>query len=113
MLIDQEREAPALIYEDGMYYMVTSGCTGWAYNSALYARSEFLLGKWKLIDNPCEGERYRETYGGQCTYMFRVKEQIYIMFDHWIPDNLQNFRLFDIAGYDSGWESDDSVEGRI
>ena len=90
VLIDQEREAPALIYEDGMYYMVTSGCTGWAYNSALYARSEFLLGKWKLIDNPCEGERYRETYGGQCTYMFRVKEQIYIMFDHWIPDNLQN-----------------------
>ena len=29
VLIDQEREAPAVCYHDGMYYMVTSGCTGW------------------------------------------------------------------------------------
>lgn len=89
VMIDQEREAPAIILEQDMYYMVTSGCTGWNYNSALYAASPYLLGKWKLIDNPCEGEGYRETFKGQSTYLFRAGEQIYLMLDHWKPDNLQ------------------------
>ena len=44
VLIDQEREAPALFYRDGMYYMVSSGCTGWLPNQALFARCEHLLG---------------------------------------------------------------------
>lgn len=89
VLIDQEREAPALIYEQGMYYMVTSGCTGWAYNSALYATCPYLLGQWKLIDNPCEGEGYRDTFCGQSTYMFRANGKIYLMLDHWKPNNLR------------------------
>ncbi len=89
VMIDQEREAPAIIKEQDMYYMVTSGCTGWNYNSALYATSPYLLGKWKLIDNPCEGDGYRETFKGQSTYLFRVGEQIYLMLDHWKPRNLQ------------------------
>lgn len=88
-LVEQEREAPALIYEQGMYYMVTSGCTGWNYNSALYAVSPYLHGQWKLIDNPCEGEGYRDTFRGQSTWLFRVNGQIYLMLDHWKPENLQ------------------------
>ena len=89
VLIDQEREAAALFYKDGMYYMITSGCTGWAYNSALYAECPFLLGKWKLIDNPCEGEGYRDTFKGQSTYIFEKDGKHYLMLDHWIPENLQ------------------------
>ena len=90
VLIDQEREAPAVCYRNGLYYMVTSGCTGWDYNSALFATSPHLLGKWKLIDNPCEGPRYRETFTGQSTYIFRVKDQDYMMLDHWKPYDLQH-----------------------
>lgn len=89
ILIDQDREAPAVIYDKGVYYMITSGCTGWRYNSALYATSDFLLGKWKLIDNPCEGEGYRETFKGQSTFLFRADNQIYLMLDHWVPNDLQ------------------------
>lgn len=89
VLVDQEREAPAVIYENGQYYMVTSGCTGWSYNSALYATSEYLLGKWKLIDNPCEGGGYRDTFCGQSTYLFRADGKIYLLLDHWKPHNLQ------------------------
>ena len=73
-----------------MYYMVTSGCTGWNYNSALFARSPQLLGKWKLIDNPCEGPGYRDTYQGQSTYIFTVNDKDYIMFDHWKPQDLKS-----------------------
>lgn len=90
VLVDQEREAPTLFAANSMYYMITSGCTGWEYNSALYAESPFLLGKWKLIDNPCEGEGYRDTFKGQSTYVFEADGQYYLMLDHWIPDNLQN-----------------------
>lgn len=86
---DQTREAPAVVYHNGMYYMVTSGCTGWLPNSALFSRCEHLLGQWKLIDNPCEGPNYRQTYYGQSTYIFSVKGKDYIMFDHWHPEDLK------------------------
>ena len=89
VLVDQKREAPALCYRNGMYYMVTSGCTGWNYNSALFARCENLLGQWKLIDNPCEGEGYRETFKGQSTYIFTVDGKDYLMLDQWHPKDLK------------------------
>ena len=44
-MADQEREAPALIWHDGLYYCVTSGCTGWAPNSMLYAITPRLSGR--------------------------------------------------------------------
>lgn len=87
---DQEREAPALCTHNGMYYMVTSGCTGWNPNSALYAECPNLLGKWKLIDNPCEGENYRRTFEGQSSYIFEDNGQKYLMLDHWKPEDLKN-----------------------
>lgn len=31
-----QREAPALFKRDGVYYLMTSGCTGWAPNQARY-----------------------------------------------------------------------------
>ena len=90
VLADQEREAPAMFYARGMYYMITSGCTGWDYNSALYAQCPHLLGKWKLIDNPCEGEGYRDTFKGQSTYVFEKDGEYFLMLDHWVPDDLQS-----------------------
>jgi beta-xylosidase len=89
VLIDQEREAPALFYKDGMYYMVSSGCTGWLPNQALFARCEHLLGKWKLIDNPCRGEKMDTTFDGQSTYIFEVDGEFYLMLDHWHPHDLK------------------------
>lgn len=89
VLIDQEREAPALFYKDGMYYMISSGCTGWTPNAALYAKCGFLLGKWKLIDNPCVGEKSRTTFDGQSAYVFEVNGTFYLMLDHWKPGNLK------------------------
>ena len=89
VLIDQEREAPALFFKDGTYYMVTSGCTGWDPNPALYATCDHLLGRWKLIDNPCVGEDYKTTFFGQSTYIFEVKGRFYFMLDHWKPLDLK------------------------
>lgn len=89
VLIDQEREAPALFFKDGMYYMISSGCTGWNPNQALFARCEHLLGKWKLIDNPCRGEKMDTTFDGQSAYIFEVGGEFYLMLDHWHPNDLK------------------------
>lgn len=86
---DQKREAPALCYHNGMYYMVTSGCSGWDPNSALYSICPRVMGQWKVIDNPCEGPNYRKTFFGQSTYIFQVDGKFYLMLDHWIPNNLK------------------------
>ncbi len=103
VLVDQEREAPALCHRNGMYYMITSGCTGWDCNSALFARSPHLLGKWKLIDNPCEGVNSRLTFFGQSTYIFTADGNDYLMLDHWIPHDLKNsgYSILPIT-YDKG-----------
>ena len=89
-LTDQTREAPALMYRDGKYYMITSGCTGWQPNSALYAECDHLCGQWKLIDNPCEGDNYRRTFEGQSTYIFERDGKTYLMLDHWHPEDLKS-----------------------
>lgn len=89
VLIDQEREAPALLKEGGQYYMVTSGCTGWNPNSALYAVSSHPLGKWKLIDNPCQGSGSRKTFLGQSAHIFRAGGTPWLLLDHWRPQDLQ------------------------
>lgn len=89
VMADQEREAPALCKHAGSYYMVTSGCTGWVPNAALYAQSDRVMGHWKLIDNPCTGPNSRKTFYGQSTFLFRAGGQVYLLLDHWLPDNLQ------------------------
>lgn len=81
VMADQEREAPALCKHGGLYYMVTSGCTGWAPNSALYAVSPHIMGHWKLIDNPCEGPDSRKTFFGQSSFLFAVNQKHYLMLD--------------------------------
>lgn len=78
------------MYRDGKYYMITSGCTGWQPNSALYAECDHLCGQWKLIDNPCEGDNYRRTFEGQSTYIFEKDGKTYLMLDHWHPEDLKS-----------------------
>lgn len=87
--IEQEREAPAVLHRNGRYYMVTSGCTGWKPNSALYGIAPTIFGCWKLYDNPCEGKGYRETFRGQGSYLFEINGQDYFLLDHWNPNNLK------------------------
>ena len=88
--IEQEREAPAIFFHEGCYYMITSGCTYWDPNSALFGTSPAVLSGWKLIDNPCVGEHARQTFFGQSTYVFEKDGQFYLMLDHWKPEDLKN-----------------------
>ena len=89
VMIDQFREAPAVFFEKDMYYMITSGCTGWDPNAALYSTCPHIMGKWRIIDNPCRGENAENTFFGQSTYVFTINGKHYLMLDHWQPYELK------------------------
>ncbi len=89
VLTDQYREAPA-VFKSGKYYMISSGCTGWAPNTALVAESRFIMGKWLLTHDPCRGENADITFFGQSTYVFKEKGRFYLMLDHWHAEDLKS-----------------------
>ncbi|MBE5871087.1 MAG: hypothetical protein E7294_07505 [Lachnospiraceae bacterium] len=66
------REAPAMVKYEGKYYLMTSGCTGWAPNQARYAVADSPLGPWKNMGDPCVGDSTNLTFSTQSTCIFPV-----------------------------------------
>lgn len=99
-------EAPAIFKKDGVYWMITSGCTGWDPNKARLLTANSILGEWKQLPNPCVGENADKTFGGQSTYILSLpeKNQYIFMADIWRPKSLADSRyiwlpiLFDEKG---------------
>ncbi len=75
------REAPAIVFRDGMYYIVTSGMSGWEHNQALAFRTKNLMEEWECIGDPCVGDTTHTTFNTQSTYAFPVegKDDMFIM----------------------------------
>jgi hypothetical protein len=95
LLFSNHREAPALFKYNTNYYLITSGCTGWAANEASLHVSNSLYGPWKLLGNPMKGANADLTYGGQSTYILPIqgKENAFIfMADRWKPRDLKDSR---------------------
>lgn len=63
------REAPALVKKDGYYFLITSGCTGWAPNQAKYAYAPSLRGPWSELINIGN----HTTFESQSTYILTVE----------------------------------------
>lgn len=81
-------EAPALFKHDGTYWMITSGCTGWAPNEARLMRADNIMGPWTQLPNPCRGEGAGTTFDSQSTYVLRVGDNYTFMADRWRPKQL-------------------------
>ncbi|XP_073124945.1 uncharacterized protein [Henckelia pumila] len=98
ILVGQHREAPALFKHDGTYYMITSGCTGWAPNEALAHASESIMGPWETMGNPCLGGNkiFRlTTFFAQSTFVLPLPEfrgLFIFMADRWNPADLRDSR---------------------
>lgn len=83
-------EAPAIFKKDGRYFMITSGCTGWAPNAARLLMSDNIMGEWTLHPNPCQGKDSEVTFYSQSTYILPVqnkKDAFIFMADRWMPKN--------------------------
>ncbi|MCM1107440.1 MAG: glycoside hydrolase family 43 protein [Clostridium sp.] len=87
-----QNEAPVVMKHDGMYWLITSGCTGWDPNEARMFSAPSLWGPWTQHASPCRGPEARRTFGAQGTYAFPVPgkgEDAYIfMADVWNPRHL-------------------------
>ena len=85
-------EAPAIFKRDGKYWMITSGCTGWAPNAARLMCADDIMGEWSLYPNPCCGPKSEKTFGGQGSYILPLNGEYYFMADIWNPKNLADSR---------------------
>jgi hypothetical protein len=63
------REAPALFKRNGVYFLLTSGATGWSPNQAQYATSSSLDSGWSPMTNVADGN----TFYSQSTYVLPVE----------------------------------------
>lgn len=85
------REAAAVVYHNGYYYMLTSDLTSWDFNQAKYFRARDLFGPWEDMGDPCVGDVDHQTFHSQTTYIFKVegRENLYIHMAE--RHNTQNF----------------------
>ncbi|GAB2716498.1 RICIN domain-containing protein [Streptomyces bullii] len=63
------REAPALFKRGGVYFMLTSGATGWNPNQQQYATATSLAGPWSAMKNVGDST----AYGSQTAYVLPVQ----------------------------------------
>ncbi len=83
-------EAPAMFKRGGKYYLMMSGCTGWAPNRARSAVADDVLGPWTELGDPCIDDVQGTTFDSQSTFILPVesgKDTFIYMGDRWNPDN--------------------------
>lgn len=87
-------EAPTIFKRNGVYWMITSGCTGWEPNEARMFSATSIWGPWKQLPSPFRGEGAEKSFYTQGTYIFKVEgtEQYIFMADRWKPRSLKNSR---------------------
>lgn len=88
-----QNEAPTLFKHGGLYWMIASGCTGWAPNEARMFSAPSLWGPWTQHVNPCVGPNAGKTFGGQGTYVLEAEPGRFVfMADVWNPQHLSESR---------------------
>ncbi|CAI9104413.1 OLC1v1003078C1 [Oldenlandia corymbosa var. corymbosa] len=99
ILVGKHREAPAVFKHRAMYYMITSGCTGWAPNEALVHVAESIMGPWEVLGNPCVGANkiFRDaTFFSQSTFVLPMPGAppgtFVFLADRWKPEDLRDSR---------------------
>jgi hypothetical protein len=95
IFVGRSMEAPAVFKRSGKYYLIASGCTGWAPNAARSAVADNPFGPWKELGNPCRGEGADKTYQCQSAFVLLVAGQpdaCVAMFDRWKQWHLADSR---------------------
>ncbi|MCR4636713.1 MAG: glycoside hydrolase family 43 protein [Butyrivibrio sp.] len=91
-----QREAPAMFKRRGKYYLITSGCTGWAPNQARYYMADSVMGEWTNMGDPCKGDTTHTTFDSQSTCVFNAcageegKERYIYLGDRWNSSKLSD-----------------------
>lgn len=93
--IYQWREVPTIFKFNKKYYSITSLCTGFSPNAALWAVADDIMGEWTIMDNPCKGIGFESSFRTQAAYIQPVigKPGTFIYAsDRWTPTTLSDSR---------------------
>ncbi len=93
-----QNEAPTIFKRNGKYWLIASGCTGWAPNEARMFSAKSIWGPWTQHTSPFEGEaaphkdgEANKSFGTQGTYILPLGSDKFIfMADIWNPKSLAN-----------------------
>ncbi len=86
----ESNEAPAICKKGGVFYMITSGCTGWKPNPGRSAKANEIMGEWEALGNPFMGEEANTSFRSQSTHIINIEgngEGFIYMGDRWTPEN--------------------------
>ncbi|MDQ6422568.1 S-layer homology domain-containing protein [Paenibacillus sp. LHD-117] len=95
------REAPTIFKQDGVYYMITSGLTGWNPNPARYhVSTNGMFGPWWDNGDPMVGDWEGTTFRSQSTFVLPYRDgngdlvpnKFIFMADRWFPNDLKDSR---------------------
>lgn len=90
-----QNEAPTIFKREDTYWLITSGCTGWAPNEARMFKAKSLWGPWEQLPSPFEGKDADKSFHTQGTYIFKIEgtdDGYVFMADRWNPRSLKNSR---------------------
>jgi hypothetical protein len=88
-----QNEAPTLFKHGGRYWLICSGCTGWAPNEARMFVADKVVGPWKQLPSPFRGDSphgsAKTTFGAQGTFIMQLADGRHVfMADIWNPRHL-------------------------
>ncbi len=93
--VNECREAPAIFRHGGLYYLITSGTSGFPPNPLRYAVAETIAGPWHTLGNPAVGAGSNCGFGSQPMYVLEPIDRpgsfIYVG-DRWRPGALADSR---------------------
>lgn len=85
-----QNEAPCIFQHDGTYWLICSGCTGWAPNEARMFSAPSIWGPWTQHPSPFVGVATgyhdmpaNKTFGAQGTYIREMDGKTIFMADIW------------------------------
>lgn len=90
-----QNEAPCIFKHNGRYWLICSGCTGWAPNEARMFTADNIWGPWHQLPSPFMGVATgyhdmpaHKTFGAQGTYIMKAGKEFVFMADIWNPRHL-------------------------
>jgi hypothetical protein len=65
-------EGPGMMKRDGIYYLITSQCSGWSPNRASFYTGTKAMGPYTLRGDPCVGDTAHTTFDSQSCFIFKA-----------------------------------------
>jgi hypothetical protein len=79
-------EGPGILKKGGIFYLLTSGCSGWTPNPATYYTSTDILGPYTNQGHPFIGDAGNNSFNSQPCYIFKIpgyRDAYLYMGDRW------------------------------